>query len=147
MSINIDGYEFEGPYNDPDEVKEELGVYVVLCFVDGIPHCVLDIGTSEGGIASTRRDPYARMATKTGNLRKRLKYHDRKDCWKNSKHGTIGYAVLYIDDTDRRVSLERELQWKFDYICGDNYWRNVESAWQEYQKMERQFGQRGSVRL
>ncbi len=37
MSINIGGYIFDGPYNDPDEIKEELGVYVVLCLVDGMP--------------------------------------------------------------------------------------------------------------
>jgi hypothetical protein len=29
MNINIGGYDFDGPYNDPDEIKEELGVYVV----------------------------------------------------------------------------------------------------------------------
>ena len=147
MSINIGGYNFDGPYNDPDEIKEELGAYVVLCLVDGMPHCVLDIGTAEGGTAPTRRDPFARMVTRTGNLRHRLRSHNRKDCWRKNVHGTIGYAVRYISNTNERIGVERELQWKLDYACGDNHWKNIELAWQEYQEFEHRFGPRGSFRL
>jgi hypothetical protein len=118
MSINMGGYDFDGPYNDPDEIKEELGVYVVLCLVDGMPHYVLDIGTAEESTAPTRRDPFARVVTRTGNLRHRLKSHDRKDCWRKNIHGTIGYAVRYIYNTNERFDVERELQWKLDYACG-----------------------------
>lgn len=145
MSINISGYEFEGPYNSPDEIKEDLGVYVILCLVDGKPHCVLDIGTSQGGSPRTRKG--IPTVTRTGNLRYRLRKHPRKECWKENTHGTIGYAVLYISNTAERLGIERELQWKFEYTCGNNDWKNVESAWQEYREFERRFGPRGSVRL
>ena len=147
MSINIGGYDFDGPYNDPDEIKEELGVYVVLCLVDGMPHCVLDIGIAVGGLAPTRRDPSARRVSRTGNLRYRLKSHGQKDCWMENAHGTIGYAVRYIYNTKERIDVERELQWKLDYVCGNNDWKDIELAWQEYQEFERRFGPRGSFRL
>ena len=143
MSINIGGYDFDGPYYDPDEIKEELGVYVVLCFVEEMPHCVLDIGTAVGGIGGRR----ARMVTRTGNLRHRLKSHDRQDCWRKNVHGKIGYAVRYIYDTDEQIGVEKELQWKLDYACGRNPWKDIELAWQEYQEFEQRFGPRGSVQL
>jgi hypothetical protein len=114
-----------------------------------MPHCVLDIGTAEGGMAPTRRDPDARRVTKTGNLRYRLRTHERKrkGCWEKNAHGTIGYAVRYIDDTNDRLNVEEELQWKFDYKCGNNPWKDIELKWQKYQEFERRFGPRGSVRL
>ena len=111
------------------------------------PHCVLDIGITVGGLTPTRRDPSARMVTRKGNLRHRLKYHGRKDCWRKNVHGTIGYAVRYISNTNERTGVERELQWKLDYACGNNNWRDIELAWQEYQEFERRFGPRGSFRL
>jgi hypothetical protein len=144
MSINIGGYDFEGPFNDPDEIKKEIGVYVVICLVDGLPHCILDIGTSEGG---TPTRGISRVVTKTGNLKHRLRTHKRRNCWDEKKHGEIGYAVRYIQNTDERLAVEKELQWKFNYPCGDNYWKNVELAWREYKKFERQFGSRGSGKI
>jgi|GEM_PF-6447544 len=147
MSVNIGGHDFEGPYDEPEEIKEELGVYVVLCLVEGEPHCVLDIGISEGGMAPTRRDPSARAPTRKGNLRHRVKYHGRKDCWKANTHGTVGYAVRYMPYSQELIDLERELQWKFDFACGENYWKRVELEWKEYQEFKSKIGPRGSVRL
>ena len=145
MSIDIGGYAFEGPYDSVDKIKEDIGVYVILCFVDGKPHCVLDIGTSEGGLPYTRKG--IRTVTHAGNLRYRLRLHKRKECWKENAHGTIRYAVRYISDTSERLSIERELQWKFDYACGDKYWKKVELAWQEYREFKRRFGPRGQFKL
>jgi len=145
MTINICRYDFEGPYNDSslDEIREKLGVYVVLCLVDRKPHCVLDIGTSEGGIGRGHQ----RVPTKRGNLKQRLKTHKRRHCWGKNAHGDIGYAVHYIDDINERLDIEEELQWKLDYACGDNPWKDREVAWQEYQELERKFGPRGSAQL
>lgn len=62
--MKLAGYDFEGPFTDPSEVKELPGVYVVLNFG------VLDVGESgwrfhEGGQV----------------LGTRLRHHDRKLCW------------------------------------------------------------------
>lgn len=144
MSINLGGYKFEGPFFDLEEIKKDLGVYVVLCIKDNTPHCILDIGTSEGGEGSKINK---RIVTKTGNLQYRLKTHTRKECWDLNKHYKIGYAVLYINDTNERLKIESELKWKYNFACGTNPWKEIEKACEEYKYYEKQFGQRGSYRL
>jgi hypothetical protein len=47
---DIGGYEFEGVFTELEQLPSNaIGVYVVLCLIEGRPHCVLYIGTSEGG--------------------------------------------------------------------------------------------------
>ncbi len=140
------GYEFEGPYQDADEIQIRRGVYVIVCLVDGRPHCALDIGTS-------------------GQLGERLSgYHDRQACWRDNVHGEIGYCVKYTgtttdvhhrehappaarkardDDTPDRLQIEDELQWKYDVPCGTNHWKQKEQAIARYEAYERLFGPRG----
>lgn len=135
--IEIGGHEFRGPLRDVGDVSEwELGVYCVICLVDDNPHCMLDIGTAEGGV---RAD-----VTPTGNLQYRLKTHGRKDCWKENVHGESAYYVKYIMDTEERLGLESELKWKFEYPCGTNPWREIEDAWDQYKAFEEEHGNRGS---
>jgi hypothetical protein len=40
--MDIGGYEFEGVFTDLDTIlSDAIGVYVVLCLIEGRPHCVL----------------------------------------------------------------------------------------------------------
>ena len=146
MAIDIGGYNFEGIYFDPDQIREDAGVYVVLCIVNETPHCILDIGTSGHGgtYLSPNRKP---VITETSNLRHRIKSHDRKKCWEEKKHGEIGFAVLYDSDEKEILRIERELQWKFEFACGQNPWKEIEKDWQKYKEFERQFGPRGSWKI
>ncbi len=125
--INICGYEFS-IYSDPEEIEKKSGVYIILCIVDRKVHCILDIGFS-------------------GNLNQRVKYHGRKKCWDENKHRKVIYAILYISNLSKIIDIENELQWKLEYVCGDNYWKNVERAWQEYKEYEKRFGKRGQSHI
>lgn len=144
--LEIGGYEFEGVYTDSTELQMRQGVYVVVCLVDGEPHCVLDIGTS-------------------GQIQERLgSHHDRQSCWKEYTHGEIGFAIKYTgastdvethehappavrksDDTlmKERLKIEDELQWKYDVPCGTNHWKQKEKAIARYNTYEQMFGPRG----
>ena len=148
--LEIGGYEFEGIYTDSTELQIIQGVYVVVCLVDGEPHCVLDIGTS-------------------GQLRERLSgHHDRQNCWKEHTHGEIGFGVKYTgsstdvemhgyappavrksddDIIKERLRIEDELQWKYDVPCGTNHWKQKEEAIARYEAYEQMFGPRGHEEL
>jgi len=53
--MEISGYEFEGVFTDFDQIPSgDRGVNVVLCLIEERPHCVLYIGTSEGGRDGTQ---------------------------------------------------------------------------------------------
>ena len=62
--MKLAGYDFEGPFYDPSEIKELPGVYVVLNLG------VLDVG--EGGYNYQRGGQC---------INKRLQNHDRKKQW------------------------------------------------------------------
>lgn len=146
----IGGYEFDGPYRDASRIRMRQGVYVILCLVDGKPHCALDIGTS-------------------GQLEERLTgHHERQDCWREYVHGEIGYCVKYTgsttdvhhrdhappavrksdgEETKDRLLIEDELQWKYDVPCGSNHWKEKEQAIARYDAYERLFGPQGHEKV
>lgn len=148
--VEIGGYEFEGVHSDGSDIKMQQGVYVVVCLVDGEPHCVLDIGTS-------------------GQLQKRVKgWHTRQSCWNEYVHGEIGFCVKYTGagtDVDYekhappsvrksegstrkdRLLIEDELFWKFDVPCGTNPWLEHEKAIARYNAYQQLFGPRGHSEL
>lgn len=137
--MDIGDYEFDGVYTDTDQISSHnIGVYVVLCLIDGNPHCVLYVGTSEGGTGrSTGAD-----VTETGNLQQTLRYHDKRNCWEENTHGEIGYAVKSITDTERRIAIRDELQWKYVTPCGTDPWDAPSRA--DKSEFESKFGPRGS---
>lgn len=138
--MDIGGHDFEGPLSSVEEVSSnDLGVYVVVCTLDERPHCVLDIGTSEGGV---RAD-----VTPTGNLQHRLKSSERKYCWQEYSHGEICYYIKHVNDREERLSLESELQWKYEYACGTNPWKQKEQAITNYNAYQQAFGPRGHHEL
>lgn len=64
MSINIGGYNFEGPFNNSDSLRSQSGVYVILGSNAGNGNWnVVDVGESE-------------------DVKTRVASHDRADCWK-----------------------------------------------------------------
>lgn len=137
--MDVAGYEFNGVFTSLEQISSyDIGVYLVLCLINGNPHCVLYVGTSEGG---TGRDAGADV-TETGNLQHTLRYHDKRDCWQEESHGGIGYCVKSVSDTDRRIAIRDELQWKYVTPCGTDPWDTATGG--KAEEFERQFGPRGS---
>ena len=62
-TIRIEGYEFKGVYTDTDGISDtQIGVYVIICLVDGDPQGVVDVGTTGEG-----SDPIV-MKTRTSSI-------------------------------------------------------------------------------
>ncbi|GGL21631.1 hypothetical protein GCM10009037_01170 [Halarchaeum grantii] len=113
--MRIEGYQFSEICTDLSEISSiDVGVYVVLCLISERPHCVLYIGTSEGG---TRAD-----VTPTGNLQYTLSTHEKRRCWEDNVHEEIGYCVKHVTDVERRIDIRDELQWKYTTPCGVDPW-------------------------
>ena len=133
--ITIAAHEFQGPYSRPNEdVRDEKGVYVVLCMREGEVCCVLDVGES------LHRNPWA--DSKGGMVRNRLKTHARRPCWESCAHGDIRFAVMYIDDESTGLGLELELQWKLSMRCGTNPHDLSEQTNVNYYGLQSKWGRR-----
>jgi len=107
----LDGFVFEGPFHNLDEIRDEPGVYVVLGLRPGEEPVVLDVG--ESGWAHSEGGQ---------GVRQRLKKHDRKRCWEeNVPYGAaIVFAVLYERNGFRRLDIEERLRKFFEPPCGTN---------------------------
>lgn len=101
MSITIGNYDFEGPYNNTDDIKNKSGVYVILDFTKDDEWEVIDIGESK-------------------EVKLRLDTHDRYDCWVLNCDLTIYYAVYYTPhkESATRRAVEKELRDQFQPPCG-----------------------------
>lgn len=146
LSMEIGGYEFKGPFTDVTGIPRDVsGVYVVLCLVDGEPHCSLDVGASS-------------------QVGERLREHDRETCWQENVHGEIAYCYKITsgvwdgkvepnpldspsESRSEQAGLESELKWKLEVACGRNPWQEIEEYWKLYQSYEDEFGPRGSVNV
>lgn len=138
--MDIGGYEFEGVYTDLGQVPaDDIGVYVVVCLINDRAHCVLYIGTSEGG--QGRRS--GADITEDGNLRETLRSHEQGECWSEATHGEVGYCVRPVTDSDRRIRIRNALQWQYVTPCGTDPW-DVSEFGTETAELERQFGPRGN---
>ena len=137
--MEVAGYEFQDVYTDLDDItSHNVGVYVVLCLVSEHPHCVLYVGTSEGG---SRAD-----VTSTGNLQHTLKTHEKRSCWEDETHEKIGYCVKHVADDERRNDIRDELQWKYITPCGVDPWDAPQTGDQWDDKVEK-YGPRGSASI
>jgi len=106
--IKLAGYEFDGPYSDIENIRDEPGVYVVMSFRGAHLPIVLDIGTAGEG-----------MWQDSQGLKRRLKNHSRKSCWEKHRiNGKLAYAVLYIQNQEQRLYIEDQLRRKFNPPCG-----------------------------
>ncbi len=99
LSITICGYEFEGPYQNIDEINDTAGIYVVLCYRTSQIRDVLYIGTA------------GERPNKDGQgVQRRLKTNNQKSFWmEHCKNGLLAYAVMYIQNKEKRLSIEKEL--------------------------------------
>lgn len=137
--MEIAGHEFRELRTDPEEISSHaIGVYVVVCLISGRPHCVLYIGTSEGG---TWAD-----VTPTGNLQHTIATHKKRSCWEEEAHEEVSYYVKHVQDDDRRVGIRDELQWKYTTPCGVDPWDAPQTGdqWDEFAE---KFGPRGSASI
>jgi hypothetical protein len=83
MPIQIEDYTFDGPFTRAEELKKRPGVYAILCLMNNQKHFLVDVGES-------------------GDIKKAIETHDRKDCWVKNCKGNILVAVLYTKEMDQR---------------------------------------------
>ena len=106
-NVNLCGFNFEGPYDSPDELREGAGVYVVLSVRPGKHDIMLDVGESGWNLPQGQ------------GVRSRLKSHSRRTCWEeHSQGGLIAFAVLYERDGMQRLKVEEVLRRFYQPPCG-----------------------------
>lgn len=85
MVINIEGYQFQGPYYHTRRFTRDFGcVYVIL----NNRNQVVDVG-------------------ETGDVNSRLPNHERKTCWYSNGVGETGLYIFINNDQNFRLLLER----------------------------------------
>ena len=107
MSVIISGYGFEGPFEDASSLRIESGVYCILAqkFSE-----VYDV-TSSNGNKYDIIDVGESVSVWT-----RVRYHDRKDCWKGNSF--THYVVHYCSD-DKRGQVADKIRGQYDPPCGE----------------------------
>lgn len=100
MPFEYLGYQFDGAYASPDSLESSPGVYVVWCRCEDKWY-VLDVGESE-------------------DVRKRIRNHEREDCWKQQCPYEIFYSATYtprLRETER-VKIEQRIREQANPTCG-----------------------------
>ncbi len=85
MSISMFGYDFDGPMMDLGLLKNEPGVFLIICQEKTIM-TILDVGEAE-------------------HVQDRIQNHERRNNWIKSCRNQLNFAVLY---TNGRSELERK---------------------------------------
>lgn len=99
MTIQIDQWNFDGPFYNTTPVLNRSGAYAILTRPPGTAtYRIVDAGES-------------------GDLRFRLDNHDRTECWRRNSAGELAVAVLYCDERSR-TAVEASLRRKFTPACG-----------------------------
>ena len=99
MSLNISGYNFDGPYSSTSILKNSSGVYVILKPITPNNYDIVDVGES-------------------GKVKERLENHDRASCWQHNVNGQmLHYAVYYTSETPR-YAIEQQIRRQYDPPCG-----------------------------
>jgi len=99
MSINIAGYEFEGPFRSVSQLKEQSGVYVILGNNGGTKWKTVDVGEAK-------------------QVKNRVKTHDRTQCWNNQKYDNLRVAARYTNENSRK-KIAKEIRQKRNPPCGE----------------------------
>jgi hypothetical protein len=94
------GYDFDGAYTDPTDLRSQAGVYVVWCQTREIWK-VLDVGESE-------------------DVKARLSNHERATCWRSHCSHTLRYSATYTPglSTDGRRKIEASIRQSEKPPCG-----------------------------
>ncbi|MGQ0665262.1 MAG: hypothetical protein ACT4P2_17135 [Pseudomonadota bacterium] len=99
MSITIGNYNFDGPYRDVSNLRNNSGVYAILTRqTNADRYTVIDIGEA-------------------GWIRDRVADHDRSDQWARQNLSMLAVAAHYCDET-ARMRIERELRVQYNPVCG-----------------------------
>jgi hypothetical protein len=101
MSVTIGRFQFDGPYDDVDDLEDRSGVYAILCRNNG-NYDLIDVGES------------ATVATRVAN-------HDRAGCWSGSCRSKLMVAVHYTPYLQQsgRQEIEGEIRSEYDPPCGE----------------------------
>ena len=100
MSIKIGNYNFDGPFTNTSNLKNQSGVYAILGrSASSQSWKVVDIGES-------------------ATVKDRVESHDRSDCWKRKGHSTLAVAAYYCNES-QRMRIEGELRNQFNPPCGE----------------------------
>lgn len=97
MNIQIEGFQFSGPYYHTKIFNQTFGcVYVILNKLNQ----VVDVG-------------------ETSDVNSRLINHERKMCWYRNSVGETGLYIYISDDQNFRSLLERLIRVKYKPLCGE----------------------------
>lgn len=100
MTYSKWGYEFDGPYTNPNMLRPDPGVYVIWCQTRN-NWKILDVGESENAV-------------------EKIVYHERADKWKQNCSGTIRYSTAYIPAKKERLALEKKIRNSKRIVCEDH---------------------------
>ncbi len=107
MTITVSGksgttYTFEGPHTSTSSLKDNSGVYAIHDKRNDGKYYLVDVGESH--------------AVKT-----RVENHDREDCWKRKRQGSLTYAVYYTPNKQQegRKVIEQDIRANYSGLCGD----------------------------
>lgn len=97
MAIQIEGFQFSGPYYHTKQFSQNFGcVYVILNNLNQ----VVDVG-------------------ETNAVNTRLINHERKMCWYRNGVSETGLYIYISNDQNFRLLLERLIRNKYHPLCGD----------------------------
>ena len=96
MPIQIEGYQFLGPYYHTQRFNSDFGsVYIIL----NNQNQVVDVG-------------------ETGDINSRIINHERKTCWYKNGVGETGLYIYINNDQNFRILLETLIKNKYRPLCG-----------------------------
>lgn len=95
MSLYLNNYTFEGPFNFMDKFDKQAGIFVILCSINNKLY-LADIGESS-------------------KIKSAIEKHTKKDDWKNYCDGELFFACHYTPrmPQSKRRSIVRELRKRF----------------------------------
>lgn len=99
MSFQRWGYDFEGAFINPEQLRAQAGVYVIWCEAETWK--VLDVGESE-------------------DVKSRVANHERATCWRERCTGTLRYSATYTPgmSADGRRRIEASIRQSENPPCG-----------------------------
>jgi hypothetical protein len=96
MPIQIEGYQFSGPFYHTRRFSSDFGcVYLII----NSKNQIIDVG-------------------ETGDTNSRIINHERKMCWYNNGVGETGLYIYINNDENFRRLLEKLIRNKYQPVCG-----------------------------
>lgn len=101
MTIKIDGYTFQGPFSDTDQLEDRSGVYAIFCPTGDNRYKVIDVGEAS-------------------EVKSRVESHDRRSCWEQNCP-QITYGAHYTPGLQQsgRREVEQHIRSARSVPCGE----------------------------